>query len=185
MLVRGLSHTGVALRKFCSILLGSIVVGQLVFIQDAAADSVEISNLSDITVPVWITGDPDIIQDVFVCVYRQNTTGTVRTYGIKATGDGPGFFIKSGIKQLPYSVTWNDGGAGNPSGGTTSPLMNNVALSGLNNARNNLDLPANSNDCNAGASPTSRLRLTITSTDMDAATDGTYTGTITLLLSTG
>ncbi len=149
----------------------------------AHADQVQISNLSDINIPLWVTGDPDIIQDVFVCVYRENTSGSSRSYGIQATGDGPGFALKAASYSIPFSVTWNDGGAGNPGGGSTSPMSNNVTLSNRNNARNNLDLPASSADCNGGSSPTARVRLTISAADMDAAPDGTYTGTITLLLS--
>jgi hypothetical protein len=152
-------------------------------LSDAAADEVEISNLTDVNVPQWVTGDPDIVQDVFVCVYRANISGTARTYGIEATGDGPGFFIKSGGTTLAYTLSWYDGGTGSPGGGAGQPLVNNVVLSGQTNARNNADLPANSADCNGGASPTAMLRIGVTATNMDAAPDGMYSGTITLILS--
>lgn len=149
----------------------------------AQADQVQISNLSDVSIPLWVTGDPDIVQDVFVCIYRENDSGSSRTYGIQATGDGPGFALRDGAYTLPYSIQWNDGGESNPGGGTTANMVNNVPLSGRSNARNDQDLPNNSADCNGGSSPTARVRFTITATDMDAAPDGTYTGTLTLLLS--
>jgi hypothetical protein len=148
-----------------------------------SAVQVRISNLSDINVPLWVTGDPGITEDVFVCVYRANDAdGTTATYNITATGDGPGFLLKSGMNTLAYSVTWNDGGAGNPSGGTSSPFITSVALSNRQNARIQSDTPTNSDDCNAGASNTARLRIAVTNTNLEAAYDGTYEGTITLLV---
>jgi hypothetical protein len=149
----------------------------------ANADTVRISNLSNITVPLWVTGDTSIIQDVFVCVYRANTTGNSTSYGITATGDGPGFLLKSGTNNVAYTVTWNDGGASNPGGGTTATMINNVKLTSRSNARNNKVTPINSSDCNAGASPTARLRITLSQTAMDAARDGVFTGVLTLVLS--
>ena len=149
----------------------------------ASAQNVRISNLSDVSTPLWQTGDPDIVQDVYVCIYRENTSGSARTYSITATGDGPGYFIKSGGETLAYSVTWNDGGAANPDGGSSAPMTNNVALTLRNNARIETDTPTYSSDCNAGASPTGRVRVTITSLNLDAAHDGDYTGTLTLVLS--
>lgn len=148
---------------------------------DACADNVRISNISDVNIPIWVTGDGDIIQDVYVCVYRDSTTD--RTYSITTTGDGPGYLLKSSSYTLAYSVTWNDGGAGNLDGGTSSPMVNNVPLTLRNNARIQTDVPTSSSDCNGGASPTARVRITITNTNMDAAYDGTYSGVLTLYLS--
>ena len=143
-----------------------------------ADDLVRITNLSDVTVRSWVTGDPAIVQTVLVCVYHT----VAATYAIKAVGDGPGYVLKSGSGSLPYSVTWNDGGAANPAGGATSPLTDNVKLSGLSAARTQTDAPANSDDCNGGGSPTAQLTITISQADLDAATDGTYTGVLTLYL---
>jgi hypothetical protein len=169
--------------RLCTALGLGFVMGALAPAGLARADEVELSNLTDVNVPQWVTGEGDIVQDVFVCVYRQNSSGTARTYGIEATGDGPGFYLKSGTTTLAYSVNWYDGGTGSPGGGSGQPLVNNVVLTAQTNARNNQDLPVNSADCNGGGSPTAMLRLSITATDMDAAPDGTYSGTLTLLLS--
>ena len=151
---------------------------------NAAPGQVRISNLTNITVPLWITGDPTIIQGVFACVYRENNgNNNARTYAITATGDGPGFLLKSGANTLAYTVTWNDGGAANPGGGTTADMTNNVKLTNRQNARNQTDTPATNDSCNSGASPTARVRITITNTNMEAAPDGTFTGVLTLILS--
>jgi hypothetical protein len=177
-------YTSTIAKRFLRLALVSFALFTPMLIAAGAnADQVQISNLSDVTIPLWVTGDPDIIQDVFVCVYRENNSGTSRSYSIQATGDGPGFALKDGTQTLPYSITWNDGGESNPGGGTTATMVNNVALSNRSNARIDQDLPANSADCNGGSSPTARLRFTVSATDMDAAPDGAYSGTLTLLLS--
>ena len=139
---------------------------------------VRITYLSDVSVPSWVTGDPAIVQTVLVCVYHT----VASTYAIKAVGDGPGYVLKSGGSNLPYSVTWNDGGAANPAGGSTDPLTDNVKLSALSAARTQTDAPANSDDCNGGGSPTAQLTITISQADLDAAPDGTYSGVLTLYL---
>ena len=164
----------------CASVLVVIAASQSFYIYNSiAADEVEISNLSNITIPLWVTGDPTVISDVFVCAYDKNN----RVYGITATGDGPGFLLKSGSHTVAYTVLWNDGGAANPGGGTTAPMVNNVKLTSRANARDKSDTPNNSADCNGGQSPTARLRITINQTAMDAAYDGTYTGTLTLIIS--
>ncbi len=145
---------------------------------DAFAN-VDISNLANQTSASWITGDPNITFTNLLCIY--NTAG--RTYGITATGGAGGFVLTSGANSIAYTVTWNDGGAGNPSGGTTAPMVNGVKLTARNNARISTDAPANSSTCNAGASPTAQVTIGISATNMDAARDGTFTGTLTLLLS--
>lgn len=160
-------------------LLVGFVMGQLASPQAALADSVQIGNFTNITVPLWINGDPTIIQTVLVCVYRD----IARTYAITATGSGPGFLLNSGANSMAYTVAWNDGGAANPAGGTTTQLVNNVKLTTRNNARIATDVPINSSNCNSGSSPTAQLSVTITNTVMDGAADGTFTGTLTLVLS--
>lgn len=149
---------------------------------EAQADQMRISNLSTLTMPMWIIGDPDVVLDELVCIYRENTSGTDRSYAITAIGDGPGFALTNPPYSLIYNVTWNDGGAGNPTGGSTSTLVNNIALSGLTNARIKEDVPTNSDDCNGGASPTAQLRITVTNAHLQAAPAGTYSGTLTLVL---
>ena len=143
-----------------------------------ADDLVRISSLTDISVPLWVTGDPEVAETVLVCVYHT----VAATYALKAVGDGPGFFLHNGSYTMPYSVKWNDGGALNPAGGSTAVLTNNVKLASLNNARIETDAPSSSSDCNSGANPTAQLTITISQVDLDSALDGTYTGVLTLYL---
>ncbi len=150
----------------------------------AAADQVRISNLSDVNTPIWIPGDPDIVTDIFVCIYRENSNrnSAVARYRITALGDGPGMFLTSGFRKIPYTVVWDDGGAGNPSGGSSRPLLYAVPVLNLDHARTQRDIPANSSDCAGGSAPTARARITIRAADLDAAMDGTYNGTLTLIV---
>lgn len=141
-----------------------------------------ISNLSDVKVPRWVIGDPDIVNDVLVCVYIERTHGNNDHYNITATGDGPGFFLRNGSFIIPYTVTWNDGGDRNPSGGTTATLVSNVELANRKKARTARDQPSSSSDCVGGNEPTARLRITISKTAMDKARDGTFNGTLTLFV---
>jgi hypothetical protein len=149
----------------------------------AHAQQVRISNLTDISVPYWITGDPDIVHDLFICVYRQNTGIVTRTYAIRAIGDGPGLFLKSGFHRIAYTAFWIDVGATNPSGGNSVPLLHDVKMLSRNGARINTDLPSNSTDCQGYSRPTARLRIAISRTALDAAYDGFYTGNLVLVLS--
>lgn len=148
-----------------------------VFTSPALAQ-VRITSLVNVTTASWITGNPSIVMTDLVCIY--NTAN--RSYALTATGGASGFFIASGSNSIPYTVTWNDGGAANPAGGTTYLLINGVKRTGLQNARIPADTPANSNTCNSGAAPTAQITITITATSMEAARDGTFTGTLTLIL---
>ena len=148
------------------------------------AQQVRISGLSDFTIGNWSMGDPNVYRYVDVCIYRQNNgTGTNRRYFITASGDGPGFQLKSGSYALAYTVQWFAGGTGNPGGGTARTLTSNVQFpNNFNTARLKTDVPANSSDCNGNSAPTARLALTINATALDAVPDGTYTGTLNLLV---
>ncbi|MBL0317871.1 MAG: hypothetical protein IPP74_00960 [Alphaproteobacteria bacterium] len=148
----------------------------------AASPTIRISNLSDITISNWITGDSDIIQDVDVCVYKEDVTLSNRNYDLMATGDGPGFILKNGSYNLPYSVFWYDGGEGNPGGGSTHALTSASQVTSLHNSRIDTDVPTSSNDCNVGAVPTARFRVKILATDLDAVPEGTYTGQLSVVV---
>lgn len=148
---------------------------------NAQAENVRISNLSDIRIPSWITGDPDIIQDVLVCVYTEKND---RKYEILAIGDGSGFLLRSGPFSVPYTVTWNDGGAGNPELGSTAFMSNNISLTDRRNARIPKDAPRNSDDCVGGSRPTARARIKVPVVGLESAPDGTFTGALTFILKT-
>jgi hypothetical protein len=143
---------------------------------DARASlAAQIANISDLNLPTWGIGDPDVNQHIDVCVYAIGIFST--SYGVTISSPG-GYVLSNGSNTIPYSLYWEDSGAGNlgTTGGTQ--LTNNVKLTGRMNA--NILSPL----CALGLSgPTARLTIKITQADMTAALAGTYNGTITLLIS--
>ena len=148
---------------------GSIVIS---VIKPARAN---ITGLSDMTITGWVAGDGDQFLSEDVCVYSTRPSGG---YTIKAIGSGPGngFVLSNGIGTLPYDVKWNAGGVGALSS-SGSTLTANVSSSGFTNAAND------SSTCNgATAGPTARLMVKVMETSLEAASAGTYMGTLTLMV---
>lgn len=134
-----------------------------------------ISNLSDLVVPVWVPGSGDVILTTDACVYSTRPMGG---YTVKATGNGRrgGFTLQNNRYLLPYSVAWNDGGVGELTN-TGSRLLAGITSKKFINAS------TDSSSCNgSNPGPTARLIVTIGESDLDSMKDGTYTGTITLLV---
>ena len=121
---------------------------------------IRIFDLNDITFPLF-TGANLVASDT-VCVYR-NGPGT---YSLTPTGSGAGgaFSLSFGPSTMPYSAAWNDGAI-------NSPLTPNTLLPGQLNAT-----VTNTTCANA------TLTLTILATDMNTATYGNYSGTLTLIV---
>jgi len=134
-----------------------------------------ISDLNDLTLTSWVNGDGDVVLKDDVCVYSSKAQGG---YTIKASGSGAdsGFTLANGTDVLPYSVTWNAGGVGNLADSGTQ-LVANVTSAKMTGASRD------SSSCNgANPGPTARVIVSMLETDMDAAVDGTYDGTLTLLV---
>ena len=146
---------------------------------NARAENVRISNLSDISISRWIIGDPEIVQDILVCVYTESNN---RKYNVLAIGDGPGFLLRSGPFTIPYTVSWNDGGEANTGLGNKAFMTNNMQLSNRGGARAPRDAPSNSTDCVGGSRPTARARIKVPVVGLESAPDGTFTGALTFVL---
>ena len=134
-----------------------------------------ISDLNDLTLASWVTGDGDVKLKDDVCVYSSKAQGG---YTIKASGSGAesAFTLANGSEILPYSVAWNSGGVGNLTD-TGTNLASNETSPRLTGASRD------SSSCNGqNPGPTARLVVSMLETDMDAAIDGTYDGTLTLLV---
>lgn len=134
-----------------------------------------ISDLNDLTLASWVNGDGDVVLKDDVCVYSSKAQGG---YTIKASGSGAdsGFTLANGDEVLPYNVTWNAGGVGNLAD-TGTQLVANVTSAKMTGASRD------SSSCNgANPGPTARVIVSMLETDMDAAVDGTYDGTLTLLV---
>lgn len=140
-----------------------------------ALSLMQISGISDMNLPSWGIGDPAPEAHIDMCVYA--VLPVAGQYAIRVSSPG-GYVLTNGANQIPYELYWDDGGPGNLGGNMGAQLTNNVTLTGRQNANVLSAL------CALGITgPTARLNLRISSAAMNAALAGTYTGTITLLLS--
>ena len=140
--------------------------------QDAHAFSAKISGLSDLTLPTWSIGDPGVSSNMDVCVYATGLQSG--SYGVTASGGVLGFNLTDSLlHQLPYSLYWNDGGAGALSS-TGTQMTSGIPLVSQVNAS------TSSNSCSGGA--TARVIVKISQTAMTAAIAGSYSGTVTLVV---
>lgn len=155
--------------------LGSNSIGSII-IRVTKPARARISNLSDLTIDSWATGDGDKILTDDVCVYSTRPMGA---YSITAVGSGPKstFELNGGTSgMLPYRVYWNAGGAGRLNN-TGQQLDSTVPAAGMTNAA------TDSSTC-TGAIPgdTARLIIELTAQNLDAARDGTYVGVLVLIV---
>lgn len=136
----------------------------------------QISDISDMTLSNWSIGDGAVTLTSDVCVY--STTGS---YTVRATGSGiaNAYTIASGLNLIPYSVTWNAGGAGALSN-TGTALLSNITSTNFSNAS------TTSAQCGGGGptNDTARVIVNISSLAMNAAASSStpYTGTLTMLV---
>ncbi len=166
------------MRRFLIILAVLIATAnQPATAQILGVGPVEISNISDFNLGTWGIGDPAIVAHMDLCIYALVTV-PLTSYSITISSPG-GYILTSGSHQIPYSLYWDDSGAGNLGSTNGTQLSNNVALTG--------QMKANilSTSCALGnpSGPNARLTIKITTQDMTNALAGNYTGTITLLVS--
>ncbi|MFC4296151.1 hypothetical protein ACFO0A_13910 [Novosphingobium tardum] len=134
----------------------------------ASAQKVRITGLADLAFGSInnFSADASIAQDV--CVYSQASG-----YLVTATGAGPGgaFELASGSLRLPVEVQWSDS-PGQTIGTALSP---GVPLAGPSSA-------ATQQTCNAGPLTSASLIVLLRAAALGAATSGSYSGTLTLII---
>lgn len=127
-----------------------------------------ITSLNDIALGSW-TGSGGLSgSDNAICVW--SSTGG---YSITATGSGASnaFTLSSGANTLAYSVQWAQ--TGGASSGTA--VTAGTALTGQTTN-------ASTTDCSSGAASTAGVFVSITEANLLARPAGTYTGTLTLVV---
>jgi len=142
----------------------------------ALLDSVQVSNLSDVTFPAWNLGDGAVSRNIDICIYSIGVLSST-DYAVTITAPG-GFFLKDGARQIPISLFWEDSGAGNLGNSNGTQLTHNVKLGSRKNA--NL---LSTNCAIAPSGPNARLYIKISQADMTAALAGTYSNVLTILIS--
>lgn len=152
-----------------------LILALLLPVEARALSLMQITGLSDMALPTWSIGNPAPEATMDLCVYA--VLPIAGQYAIRASSPD-GFVLKNGTQQIPYTLYWNDGGAGNLGGSLGTQLANNVTLTGQQNANVLSAL------CLLGVTgPTARLTLRISDAAMTAALAGTYNGTLTLMIS--
>ena len=145
---------------------GATSTGDLTITADVTYQ-VQISGLSDMTVDYagW-DGISDLTTSESVCVWSNANGGH---YNITATGSGSSraFEITGPDGTLPYAVEWTGGGAATALTATTAA----AGMTGANHGKT----------CSSGG-PTANLDVIISAANLSAASAGTYTGTLTLLV---
>lgn len=139
--------------------------------QASPADKVRITALSDLSFGSIMNFAADSVRSESLCLYAKRPP--LDQYRITASGSGPGgsFELSSGSDSLPYEVQWND--IPGQSGG--APLLANQPLTAQQST-------ASVDDCSKGAATTASLVVVLRSSDVSAASSGTYAGTLTLLV---
>ena len=160
MIGRGLCtrSLGVKLAAACAIALPSL----------AQAQSVRITGLSDMAFGALATTGADTQMNESLCADREllNTAYSVTASG---SGSGSAFTLTNGTTTLPYEVQWS-ATSGQTSG---TNLRAGVALAGQNAGLL----------CTLLGSTDASLIVIIRGTQAAAARAGSYSGTLTILLS--
>lgn len=137
---------------------------------------VRIAGLRDFNFGVWNTGDGTLSDNDNVCIGKNDFFGP---YAIRASGDGDfldpsAFTLSNGVEQIRYNVFWNDvnGVIGN------QPLSPGLILRGQTGTSAFVFFLNAIGFCINNAN----LQIDIPQTELDAASGGSYTGTLTLLV---
>lgn len=163
--VRPYSCRGRALFASASLAFISIA-----FVSPACA-KVRISGLSDVSFGTISNLTVDAVQAQSICVY---SNGSGQTYSVRADGSGSSgaFTLANGFTTLAYSVRWNNQpGQSNGTALTAGALLGGQTTSAQNQT------------CTNGPSTTASLVVTLPATSLSSATAGTYSGTLTIIVS--
>lgn len=136
----------------------------------AAAQKARITNISDVSFGLISNLQADSRQSQNICVFSQSIGGA---YSILASGSGPGssFALSSGAYSLAYEVEWS-AQSGQTSG---TPLAPNVVLTSQASA-------ATQQSCNSGPATSASLTIILRSAELSQASEGSYSGSLTLLV---
>jgi hypothetical protein len=134
------------------------------------ADKVRISNLADVNFGSVTNLQSEARRSQSVCVY---SNGAGNDYSVTATGSGVGgsFTLSNGPHSLPFDAEWSSS-AGQSTG---TKLVSNVALAGQVSTAGN-------QSCSSGPTSSASLSVVLRAADLSTATEGSYSGSLTLLI---
>lgn len=138
--------------------------------QAATAQKVRITNLSDVDFGLIANPQVEARRSQNICLYSNSSGGA---YSVSASGSGTGssFALSNGADSLPYEVEWSE-----TSGqGSGVPLAPAVPLTGQRSA-------ATQQFCNSGPATTASMTIVLRAAELSRAREGSYSGTLTLLI---
>jgi len=128
-------------------------------------DTAQASGLEDIVLAPWTEGSTPPRGTATACIFT--STGSYQVSATSSNGTGTAFRLTSGTAFINYAVRWNDGVGG------LQQLSNGVPLSGLVG-------DSTSPNC-SGANPAT-IQVNITRARMSAAPTGSYSDTLTVMI---
>lgn len=134
-----------------------------------AQAKVRINGLVDVNFGALANLETDAVQSQSFCLYSQNSRYSIRADG---SGSGGAYTLSGAAADLSYEVRWNERG-GETNGTSLSP---GVALSGL------MSDAQNQNCAGSGPSTSASLILILPATSLTSAMEGSYSGTLTLIV---
>ena len=148
---------------FCALALLSIAMPL------PALAKVRIDGLTDVNFGALANLEMDAVQSQSFSLYSQNSR-----YSIRADGSGSGwaYTLSGAAADLSYDVRWNERG-GETNGTSLSP---GVALAGLTSDAQN------QNCTGSGPTTSASLILVLPATSLTSAMEGSYSGTLTLIV---
>lgn len=139
------------------------------------SSTARISGLSDMVLD-WTDGAGDVVWASDLCIYSTRGNGSYTITATGSTAAGGAFLLLNGDKSIAYDVVWNDGGKDNLANNGVK-LMPGQPSSMMSNASKT------SASCNGSASgPTARLVINISESSLAAASEGSYSESLTLLV---
>lgn len=137
----------------------------------ASAQKVRITNIADVNFGLISNLQSESRLSQSICLYSSSAGAA---YSISASGSGTGsaFALSSGPDSLSYDVEWSP--QSGQSAGT--PLTPNVTLTGQTSA-------ATHQFCNSGPATSASLTIVLRASELSAARQGSYSGSLTLLVS--
>ncbi len=134
------------------------------------ADKVRVTNLSDVDFGLIANPQAEARRSQNICLFSNSAGGA---YSVSASGSGAGssFALASGSDSLAYEVEWSQT-SGQGSGVSLAPA---VPLTGQRSS-------ATQQFCNSGPATSASMTIVLRAAELSRARQGSYSGTLTLLI---
>ncbi len=148
----------------------AIFLGAVVHSNPATAQKVKITSLSDVDFGLIANLESESRRSQSICLFS-NSVGGAYSVGASGSGAGGSFALTNGSSALAYEVEWS------PQSGQTSGtiLSANGTLTGQTSA-------ATQQFCNSGPPTSASLTIVLRGAELSRAREGSYSGSLTLLI---